>query len=80
VDTGVQHDIEKVLKWTDPVIIIIYGVVIKTIILKPPSRGLEIVYYLVGEAKYTLSMKDVHVYLFCIDVAFTAAPNEEHFH
>ena len=44
----------------------------------------------VGEAKYTLSIRDVHVhllcidvmhvYLLCIDVTFTAIPNEQHFH
>lgn len=29
---------------------------------------------------YYLYVKTVHVYLLCIDVAFTAAPNGEHFH
>jgi len=50
----------------------------------------NVYYMVVGEAKYTLSIRDVHVYLLCIDVmhvyllcidvTFTAIPNEQHFH
>ena len=40
----------------------------------------NVYYMVVGEAKHTLAMKDVHVYLLCIDVTFTAIPNEQRFH
>ena len=50
------------------------------IFFRSSAQHFQNVYYMVVGRRNILSTRDVHVYLLCIDVTFTAIPNEQHFH